>query len=377
MTPTKSKKESKHSAALISLGSTSSKWTAEAMSKYFEKVDEISLKHIEINFSGESAQILYKGEPLDKYDCVFAKGSFRYAPLLQGITALREKKCYMPIHSSAFSVAHDKLLTQLALQQHNIPMPRTYQAATVEAAKSIMKSMNFPIIMKFPQGTGGKGVVFAESYASASSVLDALTALRQPFILQEYIETGGTDIRAIVVGDKVVAAMERKADLTEKRANMHSGGSGENIVLDEYTKNLAVKVAKAIKAEVCGIDILIGAKGPVVIEANISPGLQGITKATKVDVADAIAKHLFEQTAGLRAEEKVADAAKVMQDTGLDASDTLITSLDFRGARVLLPEMIVKKAKFLEEADYEITTRPNFLCIKKFNLEGNGNGKKE
>jgi len=339
------------------------------MKKYFDEVDNINLKNIEINFSGEAAQILHKSKTLGQYDCIFAKGSFRYAPLLHGLTALREKKCYMPIDSTAFSVAHDKLLTQLALQQHNIPMPRTYQAATVEAAKSIMKSMNFPIIMKFPQGTGGKGVVFAESYASASSVLDALTALRQPFILQEYIDTGGTDIRAIVVGEKVVAAMERKADLTEKRANIHSGGTGEAVELDAYAKKLAIRVAKAIKAEVCGVDMLISAKGPLVIEANISPGLQGITKCTKVDVADAIAKHLYARTSGMKIKEHKAEAAKLLQDEGLNTNDTLITSLDFRGARVLLPEILVKKAKLDEEFEYEITARPDFLSIKKFQID--------
>lgn len=366
MTPTKSKK---YKAALISLGSVSSQWTLEAMRKYFKEVDEINLKHIEINFSGNNAEILYKGELLPEYDCLFAKGSFRYAPLLHGITALREHDCYMPIESSAFSVVHDKLLTQLALQQHQVPMPRTYQAATQEAAKSIMKSMNFPIIMKFPQGTGGKGVVFAESYASASSVLDALTALRQPFIIQKYVETGGTDIRAIVVGEKVVAAMERKADVTEKRANIHSGGSGEVILLDEKTKKMSVKVAKAIKAEVCGVDILVGAKGPVVIEANISPGLQGITKCTKIDVANLIAEHLYKKTCELREGQHEQDAAKVMVDTGLEETDTLITTLDFRGNKVLLPEVMVKKAKLEEESDYEITAHPDEIIIKKFLME--------
>ncbi len=356
----------RYTAALISLGSVSSQWTLEAMRRRFSKVDDINLKRIEINFSGKNAEVRYDGEPLGEYDCIFAKGSFRYAPLLQGITALRENSCYMPIHSSSFSVVHDKLLTQLALQQQNIPMPRTYQAATVQAAKSILKAMNFPIIMKFPQGTGGKGVVFAESYASASSILDALTALRQPFILQEYVETGGTDIRAIVVGEKVVAAMRRKAEPSEKRANIHSGGSGEFIDLDEYTKKLAVKTAHALKADVCGVDILVGGKGPVVIEANISPGLQGITKCTKVDVAEMIAQHLHQRTDALRRGEHVVKAARVKQDAGLDGNDTLITTLDFRGMRVLLPEFMVRKAKLEEEKEYVITAKPDSLTIRKF-----------
>lgn len=359
----------KYTAALISLGSTSSKWTLNAMKKYFKSVDDIDLKKIEINFSGDKAEILYEGESLPNYDCIFAKGSFRYAPLLQGVTALRQNTCYMPIDASAFTVVHDKFLTQLALQEHGIPMPRTYQAATIDAAKSILKSINFPIIMKFPQGTGGKGVVYAESYASASSILDALTALRQPFIIQEYIDTDGTDIRAFVIGDKVVATMQRRADISEKRANTHSGGSVEPVVLDDYVKKLAVKAVKAVKAEICGVDLLIGIKGPVIIEVNISPGLQGITEATKIDVADLMAKYLFTKTAELREKTIKEDATKVMVDTGMRESDKLITSLDFRGMRVVLPEIIVKKAQLSEESEYEITAKPNHLTIKKFSIE--------
>lgn len=357
----------KFKAALMSLGSESSEWTLDAMRKYFAEVDDINLKKIEINFSGKEAEVLYEGKPLPDYDCIYAKGSFRYAQLLQGLTSLLTNECYMPLSTSSFSVAHDKLLTQLALQQHNIPMPRTYQAATIDAAKSILKQMNFPIIMKFPQGTGGKGVVFAESYASGSSILDAFTALNQPFILQEYVETGGTDVRAIVVGDKVVAAMERKADLTEKRANVHAGGKGEAVDLDDRTKRIAVKVAQAIDADICGVDILMGAKGPLVIEANISPGLQGITNATKVNVADYIAKHLFARTRALREGEHKEQASKVMEDAGLNG-DSLITTLDFRGNRVLLPEVIVKKAELNEDDNYELTAKPGSVSVKRFDM---------
>ncbi len=358
--------ERKYRAALLSLGSESSRWTLEAMRRYFATVDDINLKKIEINFSGKEAEVLYEGQPLKEYDCIYAKGSFRYAQLLQGLTSLLGGSCYMPVAASAFTVAHDKLLTQLALQQENIPMPRTYQAATVEAAKSILKQMNFPLIMKFPRGTGGKGVVFAESYASGSSILDAFTALNQPFILQEYIETGGTDIRAIVIGGKVVAAMERRAAVAEKRANVHSGGKVEATELDDRTKRIAVKVARAIKADICGVDILMGAKGPLVIEANISPGLQGITNATKIDVADLIARHLFARTKELRDGEHKQQASKVLKDAGLQGS--LITTLDFRGNRVLLPEVIVKQAGFTEDDDYELVVKHGSLTIKRFEM---------
>jgi len=211
-------------AALISLGSKSSEWTAEAMRKHFDEVDELDLKDMEINISGKKSEVLYQGKPIINYDCIFAKGSFRYAPLLRSLTSLLKNKCYMPLSASSFTIGHDKLLTQLRLQKHNIPMPKTYLAATTYAAKQILEKVNYPIIMKFPQGTQGKGVLVADSYASASSMLDALTALNQPFLIQEFVDTGGTDVRAIVVGDKVVAAMKRKADIKEARANIHAGG---------------------------------------------------------------------------------------------------------------------------------------------------------
>jgi ribosomal protein S6--L-glutamate ligase len=195
-------------AAIISLGSTSSKWIAEAMSKYFDEVEDIDIREIEVNLGSKEHKVLYKGEPLGDYDCVYGKSSFRYAGILNAITSLLYKKSYMPIKQEAFSIVHDKLLTHLDLQKHNIPMPVTYLSSTISAARNILKKVNYPIIMKFPQGTQGKGVMVADSYAASSSILDALHSLKQPFIIQEYIETEGTDIRTIVVGERVVAAYE-------------------------------------------------------------------------------------------------------------------------------------------------------------------------
>lgn len=273
---------------------------------------------------------------------------------------------YFPIEASAFTIGHDKLLTQLRLQNHNIPMPRTYLAATIETAKEILEKMNYPIIMKFPQGTQGKGIMFGESYASASSILDALSALNQPFIIQEYIETGGTDIRAIVIGDKVVAAMKRKADVKEKRANIHAGGVGETIELDSYTKKIAVNAAKALGAEICGVDMLETPKGPVVIEINVSPGLQGITETTNIDVADHIAKFLYRRTMEEIEVGKTNGAAKIMEEIEADKKKELISNLDFRGTRILLPEVISDVSKFKETDDVQITAEEDKIVLKKF-----------
>ncbi|RLE38622.1 hypothetical protein DRJ17_03495 [Candidatus Woesearchaeota archaeon] len=362
-------------AALISQGSVSSKWTLEAMKKYFDDVDAIDIRELEVNLTPTKPEILYKGKHLNKYDCIYAKGSFRYASVLNAITVAYERNCYMPVKHSAFTIAHDKLLTQLDLQMHNIPMPKTYIAATKEAARKILENVNYPIIMKFLQGTHGKGVMFADSFNSATSILDALVALSQPFIIQEYIDTQGTDIRAIVVGDRVVAAMKRIAAPGEERANIHSGGSGKRIELDAYTRRIAIKAAKAIGADICGVDILQSIKGPFVLEVNISPGLPGVTEATKIDVADEIAKFLAKKTKERMSKEKEAEAGRIMKDLEFEQSgkkierlNELFTNLEFRGERILLPEVVTKITSFNEDDEFVITADKNKIVIKKFKL---------
>ncbi len=353
-------------AAIISQGSVSSKWTAEAMKKYFDEVEEINVAELEINISGNNAQILYQGKPLKEYNCIYAKGSFRYSQILRTLTVLRYDSCYMPIEPNAFTIAHDKLLTQVMLQQHSIPMPRTYISSTIKAAREILSNMNYPIIMKFPQGTQGKGVMFADSYGSASSILDALIALKQSFIIQEYIETDASDIRAFVVGDKVVASMVRKGAPEEKRSNLHAGGTSEAFELDEKTKDIAVKAAKATGAEICGVDILQSIRGPLVIETNISPGLQGITAATKIDLADKIAKHLFERTKEKYSKESEKRKKEVMSD--LNNEGTIITNPDFRGDKILLPELVTKLSKIKQIDQIEIKVKPGSIELKRFDV---------
>ena len=110
--------------------------------------------------------------------------------------------------------------------------------------------VHYPIILKFPQGTHGKGVMVADSYAAASSVLDALDSLNQPALIQEYVETNGIDYRAFVIGDKVVASMKRVAQKDEKRANVHAGGSAEAVVLDAKYKKIAVDTAKCLNLDI-------------------------------------------------------------------------------------------------------------------------------
>lgn len=365
-------------AAVISLGSKSSLWTIEELKKYFDEVDNINLKDIEISVGNDNV-VLYKGKPLPNYDCVYAKGSFKYAPILRAASQDLFDECYMPIAPDAFSVVHDKFLTHLVLQKANIPMPKTYLASGVEASRALLSKVNYPIILKLLQGTQGKGVMFADSHAAASSILDTLESLKQPFIIQEFIDTSGTDTRVLVCGDKVIGAMVRRAKANEQRSNIHSGGVGEVIKPSEEVKKIAIKAAKALKMDIGGIDILDGPKGPVVIEANLSPGLQGITKATGDNLADKLAKYLYEKTVEYKQKKEGMTAENLFGDMGIDIYESgkngksekpqsILTNLDLRGERIVLPSIVNKIAKFKEEDECTISVDRGSVKIKKNKL---------
>jgi ribosomal protein S6--L-glutamate ligase len=362
-------------AAIVSQGSVSSKWTFEAMKKYFEQVDDVRINDIEVMLDGKSVEVLYKGKPLPHYDCIYAKGSFRYASILRSLASVLSDQTYFPVKPNSYTLGHDKLLTHLELQKQKTPMPKTYIASSAESMKAILERVAYPIVMKIPSGTQGKGVMFADSFSSASSMFDALIALKQPFIIQEYIETGGVDIRAIVVGDEVVACMKRHANPKEKRANIHAGGTGEPFDPPGEVKKLAVQTAKAIGADICAVDILESSKGPLVIEVNLSPGIQGITKATNMDVAGKLAKFLFLKTEEFVASIKTTGARKIMEELGIDNgekkpqsqdSKQLITALEVVNGRITLPKPVTQATGFDDDVDVVIDAKKDEIIIKKF-----------
>lgn len=347
-------------AAVISMGSTSSEMIAQAMEKYFDDVQHLRLADIEVSLGGQEPEILYQGKPMETFDCVYAKGSVKYAPVLRAIATILPPTTYSPVSDHAHTVGRDKILTHLALQSATVPQPKTYVVATSLAAKKIIKKMNYPVVMKLPGGTHGKGVMLADSESSASSMIDALGLLKQPFMLQEYIETDDTDMRAFVIGDKVVAGMKRTAVQGEKRANIHAGGSGKRVSLDAKEKRIALQAAKAIGAEICGVDLLQSHKGPLAIEVNLSPGLQGITKATGVNVADKIAKFLHDQTEILKKGEKKPEVLKELL-----GEKELVLKLDFRGEKILLPEIITKLSRLDEDEEVVVKVDEGKFTIEK------------
>ena len=354
-------------SAVMSLGSKSSLMIMEAMKNYFDSVDNIDLRDVEVNLGGGKLDVMYEGRAVPQYSCIYARGSFRYSTLLRAVTRTLYRSSFMPIKAETFTLGHDKLLTHLALQHFSIPMPTTYLASSTRAAKKILNGVTYPIVLKFPHGTQGKGVMFAESYAAASSMLDALFALKQPFLIQEYIETGGVDVRALVVGDKVVASMKRKAVKGELRANIHAGGTGEVCVLDEKTKRIAIDTSISVGADICAVDMLESAKGPLVIEVNLSPGLQGITRATGINVADKIAKYLFEKSEIFSARDRDEATLKIFEDLGLsgEMAQQIITNLDFRASRILLPKIITDISKLGEKDEVVLKVEKGKLVVEK------------
>ncbi len=355
--------------ALISLGSESSKSTVQALTKYFDEVDDLNIHEIEGSIVNNKLVINYKNEPLMKhYDGMYVKGSFRYAALLRAITEAYGKETYMPINPEAFTICHDKILTHLVLQRYGIPMPKTYLFPTPEAAKDFLKNKaTYPLIFKIPQGTQGKGVIYADGYASASSILDTLTTLKQPFLVQEYIDSEGVDYRVFVIG-KNVLAYKRVAQKGEERSNIHAGGHGEKVIINEEIKKVALKTAKAVGADICGVDILPSRNGPLVIEVNISPGLKGITEATGMDVADNIAKYIYKKAQKQKHGQLHHQTKSLMQELDIEnitQSHDIITKLDFRGERVLLPKYITKAVGLNDEKEYVIQIKDNDIVIKK------------
>jgi ribosomal protein S6--L-glutamate ligase len=196
--------------------------------------------------------------------------------------------------ADAIACSRDKLQSLQTMDQAKIPIPRSAVIASPNALVAAVQAVGgLPVVIKLIRGTQGKGVVLARNLATAAAVLEKVHAARRQALVQEFIsESGGRDQRLIVVGNQCVAAMERVAADGEFRANLHRGGSAVPIEPDPKTERLAVAAAKAHGLAVAGVDLLQSDQGPLVLEVNSSPGLEGIESATGIDVAGAIINYL-------------------------------------------------------------------------------------
>jgi len=179
------------------------------------------------------------------------------------------------------------------LSNFNIPTPKTILGNAYDVEAMLEKFGEPPIIMKILQGTHGQGVILAETYQSALSTIETLRAAKVRFIVQEFIaESNGADLRVMVVDGKVVAAMKRQSRSGEFRSNLHRGGSAKSITLSPKEESIALRASKALRLGVCGVDLLQSQNGPLVLEVNSTPGLEGIETITGVTISDKIIHYI-------------------------------------------------------------------------------------
>ena len=196
--------------------------------------------------------------------------------------------------SASISRSRDKLRALQLIGNSGVEMPVTGYVHLSRDIESVLNTVGQPpYVIKLLEGTQGRGVVLTETMEAAISAIETMKKIDANILIQEFIsESKGEDIRAIVVGDKVVASMKRKAKPGEFRSNVHLGGSVENYELNDLEKENAVKAAKVLGLSVAGVDLIQSNRGPLVLEVNSSPGLEGIEKASGIDVADKIIEYL-------------------------------------------------------------------------------------
>ena len=279
--------------AILSRSSTiySTRRLKEAAAERGHEVRVVDTLRCYMNIASHRPEIHYRGGKLEDYDAVIPR--IGASITFYGTAVLRqfEMKGTFPLNESvAVTRSRDKLRSLQLLSRRGIGLPVTGFARTTKDIGDLIQMVGgAPLVVKLLEGTQGIGVVLCETRKAAESVLEAFMGLDVSIMVQEYIkESGGADIRCFVVGGKVVAAIKRQAQPGEFRSNLHRGGSASLIKITPEERSTAVRAAKIMGLNVAGVDLLRSNHGPLVMEVNSSPGLEGIEKATGKDVAGMI-----------------------------------------------------------------------------------------
>src|SRR5437588_6947582 len=249
----------------------------------------------DIRVSKRNPELFYQGEPVGRVDAVIPR--IGASITFFGLAVVRQFEMmgvYCVNESQAIARSRDKLRCLQILSRHDIGLPPTVFTRQAEHVPGCIEKVEGPpVVVKLLEGTQGIGVVLAESTAAASSVIEAFHGLEQNILIQKFIrEANGADIRALVVGRKVVAAMRRQAVAGEFRSNIHRGGKARKGRLSAEYRRPAGAAARVLGLTVAGVDMLESDEGPMVMEVNSSPGLEGIQKTTETDVAAAIIEQI-------------------------------------------------------------------------------------
>jgi ribosomal protein S6--L-glutamate ligase len=268
---------------------------AEAARRRGHAVRIIDHTHCVAVLGRAGPSVHFGGEPLRDLDAVIPRiGASVTAHGAAIVRQLESMGIPTAIRSLALRRARDKIRAHQMLVEAGIPIPRTAFAHRPHDLAGLTRHVGgAPVVIKLVEGTHGVGVVLADTEHAAASMLEAFSQLGARYVVQEYVaEAAGRDVRAFVVDGRVVAAMERRAGPGEFRANLHHGGSSSAIHLDPESNQIAISAARALGVDVAGVDMLPTSSGPLVLEVNASPGLEGIERSSKVDVAGAIVDYV-------------------------------------------------------------------------------------
>jgi ribosomal protein S6--L-glutamate ligase len=267
----------------------------EAAQRRGHVADVLDTLQFDIVVSRRSPGLLYQGKPVGPIDAIVPRIGASITHF--GLAVVRQFEMmgvYCLNESQAIARSRDKLRCLQLLSRHDIWLPPTIYTRQADHVPACIERVEGPpVVVKLLEGTQGIGVVLAESMATASSVIEAFHGLEQNILIQQFIRAAhGTDIRALVVGRKVVAAMRRQAVAGEFRSNIHRGGTARKVRLPAEYRKTALAAARALGLTLAGVDLIESAQGPMVMEVNSSPGLEGIQKTTGVDVAAAVIEHI-------------------------------------------------------------------------------------
>jgi len=243
----------------------------------------------------KNPMVWYNGRKLDYFDAVIPR--IGASVTFYGAAVVRQfemMKVFTAVESQALIRSRDKLRSMQILSRAGLDLPKTIFMDYSRDTEGVVEAVGgAPVVIKLLEGTQGLGVVLAENKKAAQSVIEAFHGLKARIIVQEFIkEAKGSDIRAFVVDGEVVGAMKRQARDGEFRSNLHRGGAASLVKLNRHEKHAAVTAARKMGLDVAGVDMLPSKRGPLIIEINSSPGLEGIETATKVDIAGRIVRFL-------------------------------------------------------------------------------------
>ncbi|MBI5347614.1 MAG: RimK family alpha-L-glutamate ligase [Candidatus Aenigmarchaeota archaeon] len=274
----------------------STKMLISEAEQVFKTVAYVPVNKILLKLSDKKAEMSYEGKDLSKFDYCLPRIDSKRAQhgyhVIKFMDMIDIKK---PYSAETILIAHNKFMTLETLRKADIPIPVTYLIDSIDTAKSVLEKMEYPIVVKIVDSFGGLGVMMFDDKETALSAIDMLKSLRQQLIVEEFIKNPGEDIRAFVVGGKIVASMKRIAQRDETRANILLGAKAKYIKITGEMEDIALKAASASGSDIVAIDMIESPDGPKVMEININPGIKGIQKAVNINMAKIIIDFVAEE----------------------------------------------------------------------------------